>query len=64
MSSGRDVLFRRRHPGSGPLLQASSLHRFSPKEAKSRKAADTLNKSNVPAEKKMMSEATASGDDV
>lgn len=56
MSSGGDVLFRRRHPGSGSLLQASSAHSFSPKEAKTRKAADTLNKSNVPTEKKMMSE--------
>lgn len=63
MRSGGDVLSRKRHPGSGSLLQVLSVHSFSPKEAKTRKVIDTYNKTNVPTEK-MMSEATASGDDV
>lgn len=64
MSSGGNVLSRKRHPESGLLLQVLSIHSFSPKEAETRKATDTHNNSNVLTKKKMMSEATAGGEDV
>lgn len=64
MSSGGNVLSRKRHPESGLLLQLLSVHSFSPKEAETRKATDTHNNSNVLTKKKMMSEATAGGEDV